>query len=193
MSQNYVSGPCFVFVGTGTSGALTFLGLSERGVDVQLAASYEDVICDASGPRVPVDAQFMGEQAFISMTLNRYNELVLQACAARTGPNGGSGNPDPNVAGEITQNLLGSLMIAEGFAYSLFLYAPYGTKSFQSATIVKGYTFGAAWLHDQFTVPMSVVVKQPRVVFRAIPVWNTVDLTALLYTNALPSPLPTNN
>lgn len=191
MSQGYVSGPCFVFVGIGTSGALTFLGLSERGVEVQLAASYEDVICDASGPRVPLDSQYMGEQAFISMTLNKYNELVLQACAARTGPNGDA--EDVNVAGEITDNLLGSLMIAEGFAYSLFLYAPYGTKSFQSATIVKGYTFGAAWLHDQFTVPMSVVLKAPRVVFRAIPVWNTIDLNALLYTNALPSPLPTIN
>lgn len=186
MSQGYVSGPCFVFVGTGTSGALTFLGLSERGVELQLAASYLDVICDASGPTVPLDSQFMGEQAYMSMTLNKYNEGVLQKCAGR--------RVGPSVtAGAIEADGLGSLMIAQGYAYQIFLYAPYNTLAFQTATIVPGYVFGAGWLHDQFTVPLSVVLKAPRVIFRAIPVWNTVALTASLYTNTLPSPLPTIN
>ncbi len=186
MSQGYVPGPCQVFAGVGSAGALTFVGYSEFGVDVRMVAAYRDVISDFGGPEVPVDSQFMGEHAYIRMTLNKYNEAVLQKIAARR-------FGTSVTAGAIEANGLGSLMIAEAYAYQLLLYCPYNTKSFQSGTIVPGYLFSSCWLVDEFTVPLSVVLKAPQLVFHAVPLWNAVALTATLYSNTMPGTIPSVN
>lgn len=184
MSQGYVPGPVQVFVGTGTSAAWEFLGYSQDGVNLQLVGATEDVMCDVSGPLLPIDVQQMGEQAFISLTLNKYNEPVMQKMARRRF---GAGV----VPGAIEANGLGSLMIAESYAVPILLLFPYRSKTFQSGTIVPCYNFSAGWLNDDFTVPVSVRLKALRVNFRAIMVWNSVALTSVLYTNTLPSPVPT--
>lgn len=180
MSQGYVPGPAQVFVGTGASAAYEWLGYSQDGVDVQLIASYRDVFSDFGGPDVPVDSQFMGESGFISMTLNKYNETVLQELAGRRVGTG-------ITPGQIEAQGLGSLMIAEGYAYPICIKCPYNTKSFQTGLIVPGYAFSAGWLHDNFEVRLSVIMKAPRLIFRVLPVWNGVNLTASLYTNTLPT------
>lgn len=184
MSQGYVPGPCNIFVGTGASAAWEFLGFSQDGVQLQLIAAYKDIFCDASGPAVPLDVQFMGEHGFISATLNKYNETVLQKCAGRRIGSGVT-------AGSIEANGLGSLMIAESYAYKILLLFPYSAKSFQTGVIVPCYNFSAGYLHDNFDVPLSVSLKAPRVIFRVLPIWNTITLSAVLYTNTLPSPVPT--
>jgi len=115
------------------------LGYSQDGVQLQLIAAFEDIISDFGGPAVPVDSQFMGEQGYVSMTLNKYDESVLQKCAGRR--LGASVVP-----GAIEANGIGSLMIAEAYAYRLLLMFPYSTKSFQSGNMVPCYLFGAAWL-----------------------------------------------
>lgn len=186
MSQGFVPGPCQVFVGTGTSKAWEFLGLSEDGVQLQLLSSFEDIYNDAGGPMVPIDVQWMGEQAYMSMTMNKYNESVLQKCAARRVGTG-------IVPGACEVNGLGSLMIAEGFAYPILLLFPYRAKTFQNNVIVPCYNFSAGWLQDDFSIPLSVRLKRPRVIFRAIPLWDTLTLQYVLYTNVLPDPLPSVN
>ena len=179
----HVNGPCQIFVGVGESQALTWLGYTEDAVQLTLASSFEDVHADFGGPRVPVDVQWMGEQAFISMTLIKYHETVLQQCVARLP----AGTP-----GAAASNTVGSLMQTEGIAYPIFIYSTYSTKTVYTApAMVPCYLFGAGWLHDNFDVPLGVTTKKPRCIFRAIPVWNTSTLSNVLYTNTLPSPLPT--
>ena len=188
MSQGYVPGPLRIFVGTGTSAAYEFLGYTQDGVQLQLLAAYEDIMSDFGGPAIPVDSQFMGEHGYISATLNKYNESVLQKLAARRQGVGGS-----VVAGRIESNGLGSLMVAEAYAVKILLLCPYAAKTFQSSSIVPCYEFSAGWLHDDFTVPLSVRLKAPRIILRVVPVWNAATLSATLYTNVLPDPVPSSD
>lgn len=185
-SQLYVSGPVQISVGTGASFAYEFLGWTEGDLVVSLGSDWEDVIADYGGPRLPVDVQYFGEQAFIPFTLVRFQFLVLNKLTARLADATAGGTPGTMATGE-----LGSLMLAEGHAVPLLLYSPYVLKSAFSATMPGGYLFGAAWLVDNFDHPMSSRVTRPRCVMRAIEVWNPVANTAVLYSRTLPSPLPT--
>lgn len=183
-TQGYVPGPTQIFTKTGAAGAWQFLGYSEDGVQLQLLAAFEDILSDFGGPAVPVDVQFMGEHGYGSCTLNKYDESVLKTLSGRR-------FGVSVVPGAIEANALGSLMIAQSFAYQVLFLSPYNGLSFQSGSIVPCYLFSAGWLNDDFTVPISVRLKRPRCVFRFIPVWNSITLTATLYTNTLPSPVPT--
>jgi hypothetical protein len=91
------------------------------------------------------------------------------------------------VPGSTETNGMGSLMIAQGYAFPLLLYCPYSTQTFQSATITPGYLFGASWLHDDFEVELGVRVKRPRLIFRAIPLWTPTSLSSVLYTTTITS------
>lgn len=180
-SQLFTPGPQFIFTGTGSAGAYEFLGYTESEVMLSLSGAYEDVFADYGGPRVPVDAQYMNEQASVSMTLLRYDEAVYNHCAARIV--GGT-------AGTAGTNSIGSLMGAQSLAYKLFVYAPYSTETFFS-TMNKGYVFGFAWLTDNIDIPLGVRVKRPRLTFRCLPNWTVSTLSSVTYSNVLPSPLPT--
>ena len=185
MSQLYVPGPIQIFVGTGASGAYQFLGWSEQETGTRFDSAWEDVFADVSGPMVPLDVQYFGEQGYVSSTLTRYNEAVLQLLTPRV----------PGLtAGQMQNGQVGTLMITEGYAIKLFLYCPYISKTvFAAGSMVGGYVFGAAWLADTFEVPLSVRVKKPRIVMRAVPVWNAPAGTALLYSTSLPNPIPSIN
>ena len=185
MSQGYVPGPAQVFVGVGAADALVFLGYSENGVEVNSDAAFRPVYSDFGGPDKPVDSQYMGEDATITMTLNKYNEAILKTCMQRAVASG-------NVAGSIGANQLGSLMVAQSYSFQLVVYSPYSGLSYQSATIRPCYDFGAAWLTGNVVDPISTLLKAPRIVFYAIPVWNSTALTAVLYSNTTPS-LPSVN
>lgn len=184
-SQIYVPGPNFIFTGTGGAGAYEFLTYTEDAVDISFNASFSDVRADFGGPSVPVDTQFMGEQAFISFRCLRYDETVIQHCMSRISQNAGLG-AQPGI---VASNTLGTLMISQGGAYKLFVYSPYSTISFFN-TMIKGFVFGASYLHDNFGFQSGVIVKKPQCVFRALPVWTPSTLSAVLFSTTLPSPLP---
>lgn len=185
MSQLYVPGPVQIFVGTGAGGAYQFLGYSEQETGTRFDSAWEDVYSDATGPMIPLDTQYFGEQAYISSTLTKYNEAILQQLTPRV----------PGLtAGAMANGEVGTLMLTEGYAVKLFLYCPYSQKSvFSLGGMVAGYVFAASWLADSFEVPLSVRVKKPRIVMRCIPVANTVQGTSILYTTSLPNPLPSIN
>jgi hypothetical protein len=184
MSQGYVPGPCQVFTGTDTanpqadnSPGLEFLGWSEEGVDIRFVAAYEDIVSDFGGPMVPVDTQFMGEHAFISMTLNKFNEPILLKVMGRRF--GGSSTP-----GQIEMGGLGALMVAQQYSFQVLLNAPYASiHAYQSATAIKCYWFKACWLHDEFSRRMSVRLSRPACVFHAVPLWQQQSGDPLPYAN----------
>jgi hypothetical protein len=167
----YVTGPALIYVGTGTSGAYNFLGFSEQEFPIVLSGEWDEVMADLSGPRLPLDIQFMGEQAYMSFTLTKYSQAVLNGIRTRI-PNG--------TIGQIATNQLGSLMISEGLAFKTCIVQPYQSKTAFS-DLPPCYEFLASWMSDQHEVPISVRAHRPRVTIRAIPVWNTSNLTYVLY------------
>jgi hypothetical protein len=128
----------------------------------------------------------MGEQAYASMTLNKYNQTVLDKIAKRRVGAGVT-------AGAVEANGLGSLMIAQGYYFPMLYLNPYRALTFQNTTVTPCYQFGVSWLHDDYTVPQSVRLKRPRIVIRHIPLWNSINLTATLYSNTVPSPVPSTD
>jgi hypothetical protein len=185
MSQFYNTGPAELFAGVDSGSSLTFLGWSQSGFELRFMGSFRDVIADFSGPEVPADVQYMGELCYITGTLSKYNEAVLQAVMARAVGVG-------TLPGQIIANELGSLMVAQELAYPIVINAPYAGLAFQSATAIPGWQFFACYLDAEASRNVSVIVQQPRVTFRAIPIWNSSALTSQLYTNTIPSLPPIN-
>jgi hypothetical protein len=81
--KDHVSGEAPISVGTATAGALEVLGLSVDGVEIQLLQVENPVMADIGGNQLPVDFQHMGEQAFVTVTLSRWNEDVLRKIRSR--------------------------------------------------------------------------------------------------------------
>lgn len=193
-SQGFVPGPAQVFISQTTTitysppaitgGTWTFVGYSENGVETRFRSVFEDVYSDPMGPAIPLDQQWMGEDAWTSMILNKYDEAVLGTLMKRR-------VGSSVVQGAIEANGLGGLMIAQGYIFSLLVLAPYNVLAFQSASIKPCYLFAASYLADEASVPTSIRLKRPQVTFRSVPVMNTTTLQAVLYTNTVPSPTPT--
>lgn len=177
-SNVWVAGPTEIHVGVGSSGALRFLGWALGGVRVSLRPHFADVHLDLSG-QMPFDAQFMGEEAFVSAELTAWDEAVLTACQTRTGPSTGT-------AGVMPAGSMGGLMVAEGAAYRLLAYPPYaGGNSVGKVTQtgqVPAYNFLRAWLAGPDDIaPLGIRPKQVRVFFRALSQYQPQDGSFLLY------------
>lgn len=185
MSQILVTGPCEIFVALGPNNGLEFLGWSEDEVRVSLRGPQEPVYADFGGPAVAVDSQFMGEDATWGVTLIRYNEAVLNRVTARR-RNG--------VIGFGEFGSIGSLMLAEGFAWQTVLFSPYVQKPIFANTMNPGYNFPASFSLDVIEVPITTRAKRPRVLFQALPFFEVVNnaLVYTLYNTTIPA-LPSIN
>lgn len=195
-SQGHVPGPAQIFISQTTSITWTpptlvtsgatwsFLGYSENGVEPDFRAAYEDIYSDPGGPSVPIDQQFMGEEAWTTFVLNKYDEAILTSIMKRRV---GSGV----VAGAIEANGLGSLMIAQGYIFSLLIMCPYAGMSWQTGNTQPCFAFAASYLADSAVIPLSIRLKRPRITIRSVPVVNTTLLQSILYNNVAPSPAPT--
>lgn len=102
-----------------------FLGTAEEYPTVDIIPHYRPINTDAAGGRhgAPEDEAWVGEEAIIQATLTYWNESVFAACAAR--PLGGAGR------GFAYQKQMGTLMLREGAAYTVWVYFPYWSKQFQ--------------------------------------------------------------
>jgi hypothetical protein len=182
MSQLYVPGPAQLFVGTGNSQALVFLGYTQEGVDINLRGNWLPVISDVAGPTTPIDRQFFPESADFTFRLTEYNEQVLQAYACRTF--GG-------IAGALQANQAGSLLVQENLGFPFAIRCPYAVKTAFSATMVSGYYFPVTAVDDDI-VPISTRTKLPQLTVFAQWSISQVNLNGSLYSNTLPT-LPSVN
>lgn len=82
--------------------ALSAVGYSEDGVDINFDMGWEDVMVDVYGPKVPYDVQYFLQQAYITFDLvlyenSNFNRFLEQygpsADGSLTGLMGGAGNP----------------------------------------------------------------------------------------------------
>lgn len=89
-----VAGPVEIWVDTGASLALEFLGWSVNGVTIQQVAFHGPIHSDENGgdQGPPVDYQLFGQQHRISMELSKFQDTVLAKLEARYNPNTVAGN-----------------------------------------------------------------------------------------------------
>jgi hypothetical protein len=142
MATPYVTGPAFIFVGCGASYTPIFLGTAERSPRISIRDEYGEVFNDILGVKIPYDWSWQGEHAFITATINRFNEATVAAMQAR--PNGPTGVRGYSVPGDV-----GTLMIGEGKTLPLWVTFPYYAKAtYSSAGMPPGYHFFATLLES---------------------------------------------
>lgn len=166
MAGFYVTGPCDIFVGS-LAGPAVFVGHAERTPSVQIKPSFSPVYCDLFGQRVPADFLYDGEEAMISADVTRFNESTYAFMAQRPDATIAGARRGSNIPGDI-----GTLMVAEGYAYSLFLRFPYAAKpAFSTGSggaMPAGYRFLAAFLEGPDDLgPLGTTNRRIRLNWRA--------------------------
>jgi hypothetical protein len=126
-------------------GSPVFLGTCENGVTIRAIPEYENVMNDFGGTRKPFDRIYEGEDALSVGILTRWNEPVYRALESI--PNFG-GVPGVNQPGDI-----GTMMITEGYAYTVWLEflfssgrAGYTKAAWVAGGFPAGYRFPFSWL-----------------------------------------------
>lgn len=183
MAQLYCTGPAHVFVGfsnqTGV-GTPLYLGTAEDAPEIELGPEFEPVMNDISGKKKPLDMQYQGEDALISVDLNRYNEATYALLAQRIN----SGAPRG------TDNALdiGSLAATEGLQLCCAILFPFAAKPAMGAGgMPPGYYFPAVVPIGPEKLTMGTKPKKVNVLLYAWPLYNFATGTFTLYTNTLPS------
>lgn len=198
MSQVYVAGPAEIHVGTGTAGALQFLGWGMQGVRIDFVGHFYDVPSDVAGTDLPFDVQQMGQQAYITSDINVYNEGIYRKIANRTrltdgGP--GSAFGDGPTEGELVDFGMGFLLAGETIPasvgssgmFGLLVFPPYaggfgGAKKVAFTTEDQAYRFPVAYLDDAAVMELGSRFKKIRMVFRAITFFSPqVRYSGILY------------
>lgn len=172
-----VAGPCQWFCGTGASGALEFLGWCEGETRVSFAGAEDEIRTDLGGPAIPSDVQWMGEQAFISGDLSRWDKTVLRKIKSRL-PGSGSAVS----GGAYAFGAMGALMLAEGYAMRFLVRGGYSAKNLNAGDPPL-YNFLAAWPSNNLDTGLSTRASRFRMTMRAIPVLDYTTGASVLYNN----------
>lgn len=139
-AQPWVRGPAAIFAGVGSGGAPLFLGHCERTPKIQIRPHYSPVFNDLAGQSIPFDWSFDGEEGYVVCDFTRWDQAVWAACQARPRTSAAGSVPGISQPGDI-----GTLMIAENFATTLWVLFPYTLKP-AFALQPAGYKFFATWL-----------------------------------------------
>lgn len=115
-----------------------YLGTAKISPRIQLKPSWEPVQNDLSG-NVPMDTAYMGEEGLSSIDFTRWDNSVYQVLSSR--PKGFGGIPGTNGRLDI-----GSLMLTEGLAYTVWILFPFATQKAAYSTLNAGYRFPASYL-----------------------------------------------
>jgi hypothetical protein len=160
----WVAGPTELWVGTGSGGALEFLGWSTpEGFRGRITPLSSPIRCDLAG-EMPLDVQDMGEVVHLFGDLAVWDEVVLRACQTR--------NPAARgFVGVKAAGSIGALLKAEGRAFRTLLFPPYAlTKPSQAGQTI--YNLLSSWLKGPDEVgPIGTHQKIVRVFIEAIPVY----------------------
>lgn len=122
-----VAGPCEIWVNTGTTSALEFLGWSLNGVTIQEVAYHAPIHSDENGGTLgpPTDYQLFGHQHRISMELSKFQDAVLARLDPRFNPNA------------TTENVgVGMLLACTTASFRLLLKAPNFLRNYLSTVIL---------------------------------------------------------
>lgn len=166
-------------------GVISFLGFSERGVDVEINPEYSPVVVDAGG-RVPVDLLFEGVSATVRVGFTRWNEpsyrlIADHAAAAR---------PDAGVAGaaerdRIAAGRIGTVTSLEGAGFMVLVRFPYSASLAYGGEngMPAGYRFVNCILDRDGLPRRGSTPARLDLTFRCLPLLSP----ALRQSNAFPS------
>lgn len=195
MAQLYSTGPAHVFVGPGTGvspGISTipalYLGTCEVSPQIEIAPHFEAVHNDLGGV-VPFDEIYEGEEAFIDLDLNRFNEVTYATIAAR--PSGFTAGP---ARGANTAADVGTLMLTEGKNLILWVVFPFFAKAVMRAGgMPAGYRFPACTLKgpDRLS-PVGTRARKIHLLFHALRTWSPTTGAFLLYDHSVSGLPPIN-
>lgn len=178
MSQIYVSGPAFVWVGVGVTSVAEiynpdhygFFGFTERGLSVEMRPLTEDVKVDYAG-EMPADVALLGIDARIKGTFTRYNESILHnLMSSLNGVRAGFG--PRGAVGTLMQSekpFFGATVMA---GPPLLIYSSYGFKAEMNVSgqaMIKTFRFYSAYVSEPLPQTLNVHRKAPEVSWRAIP------------------------
>lgn len=181
MSQFFVPGPARIFVGTGSAGALEFLGYTVDGANIAVQPRWDEVFSDLGGPAIPEDIQFLGSDAVIRLTLARYVESVLAKLRAFI--RGGT-------EGSIASYGIGSLLAHEGLAFRLLIVPTYQANKAAYSAQRAAWNFPLTYPVDAIEMPISTRVSLPRISFRAWPEFDSNCLGGYTLYNAVTTGIP---
>ncbi len=137
MSQVYVTGAVFAYVGTGTNFGPVFLGTGERAPKQRTMRGWEPVFNDLAGTADPFEELYEGQWAFVTVRLTRWNQGVvdyLQSVPIAPGLVPGGVGPGTDLLGDV-----GTAMQLENRLFPLWLLYDYGAVGrFPKAAMVGG-------------------------------------------------------
>jgi hypothetical protein len=108
-----INGTAFVYVGTGTSGALELLGYTEAGVDKDIKENKREIMTDLFGDMTPQDFQDMGMVARIVAPFIAMDRTVMAKVMGRG---------DRTAVGQISTP--GSVLGVGGYAFRVAIASP---------------------------------------------------------------------
>lgn len=179
MAQHFCTGPAHIYVAPTEITAAPFASLSQHPADIQtipnrviqylgtaekqprivVDSRFDPVFNDLGGTMTPLDYEFQGEEAVVSIVFTRWNEAVLRRIRSLPTP---GAIPGRNVNGD-----LGRFMGLEGGTYPLYVQFPYATKPVM-AGMPLGYRFWAAYLQGPFEVMPGTTTLRKQLIFKCI-------------------------
>lgn len=193
-----VTGPVLIYVGFPTNpanqagglfgGTIQFLGTAEKCPRWSNRAAWVPVYNDLGGQSIAADVLYEGNECFVMADMTSWDDAVLQALMARPF----SLTPDGiDIPGD-----LGTMMVTEGAAPTLYLTFPYSTRApAVRAGMPAGRRFPAAILEspDDFD-SMGTAPRKVRLLWHCYRVAQAIGpqgMTWLLYDSnvaGLPAP-----
>ena len=122
-------------------GSVYYLGTGEVPPKIEWRPSFRPVFNIDSG-HVPYDKAYEGQDAIITMNLNNWDEWVYQMIGAR---DNARSNAYVHARGFDSATSIGTMLMSEGMAYSLYLQYPLGG--------VGGSVFGGGQTNPQNGMP----------------------------------------
>lgn len=156
----YVTGPAAFYVAPNLAGTPQLLGYCETAPRIRITPRYSPVMSDLAGDQIPADWLYQGADADILGDLTIWNWSVLELLMSRP-------STTANSAGVDLEGAVGSLMVGEGFAKTLWVQFPYASKTLFSGQMPAGYRFVATWLMGPDEFDMGTKANKVHVQFHA--------------------------
>lgn len=163
MAKLYTTGPVHIFVGCGGSvnaKQVLYLGTGQEAPDIEIQREFEPVKNDIGGTMLPMDRVYEGQEAMISVALNRIKLTTLHAMQSIR-----LGGLTPGIE---TVDTIGTAICQEGWTYPTFLVFPYQAAKASMADLPAGYRFWSTFLQGPDRIKPGTRVKQVHVLIRCM-------------------------
>ena len=173
MAVPYCTGPVALYVGipSGPSdfGTPQFLGHGELAPRIKRDKKYAPIMCDLGGNLIPFDMSWQGQQAFVFVTLTRWNWNVYEVISQIVSGGGSSG---VYTLGDSFGDI-GTLMMTENVGFTLWLQYPYanpaaGHPAFGAAFMPLGIRFYCAFLEQEDDLEPGTQPNKQHLAFHCI-------------------------